>query len=134
MNILRTLIWLNGICKMQCWPFITLLYSKCSKNLIVKFLQIHKVAQSCLTLCDPTNCSPPGSSVHGTSPSKNTGVGSPSLLRGSSQPKDRTQVSCIAGGFFTIWATREAQYGNSPYFLTPEFFKYIHTQLSPLIF
>ena len=29
--------------------------------------------------------------------------------RGSSQPKDRTQVSLIAGGFFTVWATREAQ-------------------------
>ena len=28
--------------------------------------------------------------------------------RGSSQPTDRTQVSCIAGGFFTIWATRKA--------------------------
>ena len=30
------------------------------------------------------------------------------LSRGSSQPRDRTQVSCIAGGFFTIWATGEA--------------------------
>ena len=29
--------------------------------------------------------------------------------RGSSQPRDRTQVSCISGGFFTSWATREAQ-------------------------
>ena len=29
--------------------------------------------------------------------------------RGSSQPKDQTQVSCIAGGFFTSWAMREAQ-------------------------
>ena len=28
--------------------------------------------------------------------------------RGSSQPRDQTQVSCIAGGFFTSWATREA--------------------------
>ena len=28
--------------------------------------------------------------------------------RGSSQPRDRTQISCIAGGFFTSWATREA--------------------------
>ena len=28
---------------------------------------------------------------------------------GSSQPRDRTQVSLIAGGFFTVWATREAQ-------------------------
>ena len=29
--------------------------------------------------------------------------------RGSPQPRDWTQVSCIAGGFFTVWATREAQ-------------------------
>ena len=29
--------------------------------------------------------------------------------RDSSQPREQTQVSCIAGGFFTIWATREAQ-------------------------
>ena len=33
------------------------------------------VAQSCLTLCDPMDCSPPGSSVHGDFPGKNTGVG-----------------------------------------------------------
>ena len=30
---------------------------------------------------------------------------------GSSQPKDLTQVSCIAGGFFTSWATREVPWG-----------------------
>ena len=30
--------------------------------------------------------------------------------RGSSQPRDQTQISRIAGGFFTVWATREAQY------------------------
>ncbi|MDK6445863.1 hypothetical protein QP104_08090, partial [Alloscardovia omnicolens] len=36
--------------------------------------------------------------------------------RGSSQSRDRTQVSCIAGGFFTIWATREAHCtGNQLY-------------------
>ena len=39
------------------------------------------VAQSCLTLCDPMDYSPPGSSVHGNSPDKNTGVGSLSLLQ-----------------------------------------------------
>ena len=39
---------------------------------------------SCLTLCDPMDCSLPGFSVHGNSPGKNTGVGSHSLLRGSS--------------------------------------------------
>ena len=40
------------------------------------------VAQSCLTLCDPMDCSPPGSSVHEDSPGKNTGVGCHALLRG----------------------------------------------------
>ena len=42
------------------------------------------------------------------SPGQNTGVGSLSLLQGSSQAGDWTQVSCIAGGFFTNWALREA--------------------------
>ena len=40
------------------------------------------VIQSCLTLCNPVNCSPPGSSVHGDSPGKNTGVGCHALLQG----------------------------------------------------
>ena len=40
------------------------------------------VAQSCLTLCDPTDCSPLGSSVHGDSPGKNTGVGCHALFHG----------------------------------------------------
>ena len=39
------------------------------------------VAQLCPTLCDPMDCSPPGSSVHGNSPGKDTGVGSHSLLQ-----------------------------------------------------
>ena len=40
------------------------------------------VTQSCLTLCDPMDCSPPHSSVHGDSPGKNTGVGCHTLLQG----------------------------------------------------
>ena len=40
------------------------------------------VAQSCLTLCNPMDCSPPGSSVCGDSPGKNTGLGCHALLRG----------------------------------------------------
>ena len=106
------------------------------------------VTQLCQTLCDPMDCSPQGSSVHGDSPGKNTGVGCHALLqgifptqgsnpgllhcrrilyhlshqgsprilewvtypffRGSSQPRDWTRVSSIAGGFLTSWATREA--------------------------
>jgi len=40
------------------------------------------VDQSCLALCDPVDCSPPGSSVHGDSPGKSTGVGCHTLPRG----------------------------------------------------
>ena len=40
------------------------------------------VTQSCPTLCDPMDCRPPGSSVHGESPCKNTGVGCCALLQG----------------------------------------------------
>ena len=43
---------------------------------------------------------------------KNTGVDCHCLLRVSSQPRDRTLVSCIAGRFFTVWATREACSGD----------------------
>ena len=41
-----------------------------------------KLFLSCLTLCNPMDCSPPGSSVHGISPGKNTGVGCHFLLQG----------------------------------------------------
>ena len=43
------------------------------------------------------------------SPGQNTGGGTLSILQGSSQPRDWTQVSSIAGGFVISWATREAQ-------------------------
>ena len=58
-----------------------------------------------LTLRDPMDCSPPGSSVLGDSPGKNTGVGCHALFQGIFQLRDRTQVSHIVGRFFTIWAT-----------------------------
>ena len=41
------------------------------------------VSQWCLTLCDPTDCNPPGSSVHGDSPGKNIGIGCHALLQGN---------------------------------------------------
>ena len=44
--------------------------------------QRNKIPQSCLTLCNPMGCSPPGSSVHGDSPGKNPGVGCHALLQG----------------------------------------------------
>ena len=46
------------------------------------FACVYLVAQSCPTLCNPMDCSLPGSSVHGDSPGKNTGVGCHFLLQG----------------------------------------------------
>ena len=59
------------------------------------------VAPLLIALCDPMDCSPPGSSVHGT---VRTGILKQvaiSSSRGSSQPRDRTCISRIAGRFFT---------------------------------
>ena len=64
------------------------------------------VTQSCLTLCDPMDCSPPGSSVHGILQSRILEWVDIPFARGSSLPWDRTQVSCIASRFFTVWAMR----------------------------
>ena len=51
-------------------------------NNIVHQLCVCSDAQSCLTLCDPMDCSPPGSSVHGDSPVQSIGVGCHFLLQG----------------------------------------------------
>jgi len=62
------------------------------------------VAQSCPTLCDPMDCRPLGSSVHGIFQARIWEQVAISCFRGSSQPRDRTCVSlassALAGGFF----------------------------------
>ena len=63
------------------------------------------VAQSCPTLCDPIACSPQDSSVHGILQARILEWVAISFSRGSSWPRDWTQVSYIAGRLFTIWAT-----------------------------
>ena len=68
-----------------------------------------EVAQSCLTLCDPMDCSPPGFSIHEIFQAWVLEWVAISFSRGSSQPRDWTRVSRIAGRRFTIWATREVQ-------------------------
>ena len=54
------------------------------------------------------DCGPPGSSVHGVLQVRILECIAIPFSGGSSWPRDRTQGSCIAGRFFTIWATREA--------------------------
>ena len=57
---------------------------------------------------NPIDCSLPGSSVHGISQARILEWIAISFSRGSSWPRNQTWVSCIAGGFFTDWVTREA--------------------------
>ena len=59
-------------------------------------------AQLCLTLCNPKDCSLPGSSVHGIFWARILEWVAIPFSRGSSSLRDWTWVSCIAGGFFTI--------------------------------
>ena len=65
--------------------------------------------RSCPALCDPVDCSPPGSSVYGILQARVLEWVAISSSRASSWPRDQTQVSCIAGRCFTFWAAREAQ-------------------------
>ena len=66
------------------------------------------VAQLCLTLCNPMDYSPPGSSVHGILQARTLEWVAIPFLRGSSWLRSWTWISHIAGRFFIIWATREA--------------------------
>ena len=82
------------------------------------------VVQPCLTLCDPMDCSPPGSSVHGIFQARVLEWVAIFFSRGSSQPRDRTWVSHIVSRCFTDWATREVMniYFNFNFKLITNFF------------
>ena len=65
------------------------------------------VPHLCPTLCDPMDCSPPGSSVHEIPQARILEWVAMIFSRGSSWAMYRTRVSCIVGRFFTFWAARE---------------------------
>ena len=72
----------------------------------LNLFSVGSVAQWCPPLCDPADCSPPGSSVHGVLQVRI--LAAILFSRASSQPRDRTWLSCITGRFFfffTAWAT-----------------------------
>ena len=64
------------------------------------------VTQLYPTLCDPMDCSPPGSSVHGILQARILAWVAIQFLRGSSWPRSQTRVSRIAGRFFTVYHNR----------------------------
>ena len=71
-------------------------------EVIFLFMKVKvSVAQSYLTLCDPMDCSLPGSFVHGISQARILEWVAMPFSRGSSPPRDQTQVSHISGRFFT---------------------------------
>ena len=78
---------------LPCWCF------RCTSSRLLQHCVCVKVSQSCPTLC--YLCSPPGSSLHGILQARVLEWVAISFSRGSSRPRDQTQVSCIPGGFFT---------------------------------
>ena len=98
------------------FPFIQRLFSSSSLSAIkgsaisISEKSKSEVAQSCLTLCNPMDCSLQGSSIHGIFQARVLESVAISFSRGSSWLRDQTRVSCIVGRCFTIWATREVIY------------------------
>ena len=82
-------------------------YKTIAVNAIFESESESEVAQSCLTFCDPIDCSLPGSFVHGIFQAIVLEWIAISFSRGSSQPRARTRVSRIVDRRFTVWATRE---------------------------
>ena len=76
--------------------------------LILRPMCVFSDALSWSTVCDPMDCSLPGSSVHGILQARMLEWVAISSSRGSSWPKDWTCISCFAGGFFYHWVTWEA--------------------------
>ena len=80
--------WVKIICNRHLWKWIWMLLG-------------------CVWLCDPTDCSLPGSFVHGILQARTLGWVAAPFCRASSQPREWAQIYHIAGRFFSIWATRE---------------------------
>ena len=70
---------------------------------------VRLVIESCLTLGDPMDCSPPGSSVHGIPQARILEWITMPSSRESSQSRDQTHISHTAGGFFTSGATVQSK-------------------------
>ena len=82
------------------------------KLALSEYVRVRSVTQSCLTLCNPMDCSLPGSSVHGISQARISEWVAISYSRGSSRPRDRTCVSCIGKQILYHCTTWEALVGT----------------------
>ena len=101
--------WVCSLNSKLCCFSMAILFDFYSNFFTILLLHMCVLApQLCPTLCDPMDCSPPGSSVPGILQAKILEWAANPLSRGSSLPRDGTQVSCVAGRFFTIGAIGEA--------------------------
>ena len=79
-------------------------------SVLISAMELRLVIQSCPTLCDPTDCSPPGSSVRGDSPGKHIGVGCHALLQGIVLTQESNQ-----GLLHCRWTLYLQSHQGSPY-------------------
>ena len=74
------------------------------------YVKVKVLIAQWVSLCDSMDCRLPDSSIHGILQARILEWVAIPFSKGSSRPRNLTQVSCIAGRFFTVWATREAIY------------------------
>ena len=85
--------------------WVCLFKNECQNSVCVcvcVYVCVCAVAQLYLAVSHPMDCSPPDSSIHGVLQVRTLEWVAIFFYRGSSRPRDQTQVSCIAGRFFTI--------------------------------
>ena len=98
-----------------------------SYHFCIKLSLIRKkvlVAQLCPILCNPMSCSLPGSSVHGIFQARTLEWVAILFSRQSFWPRVGNWISCIAGGFCTIWATKKVKqtsFACSDSLISPDF-------------
>ena len=105
-------LFLTTLCKTSAPParivlLLVLFFLHGNENCLTYYMKM-LVAPSYLILCNPMDCSSPGSSVHGILQARILEWVGISFSRGSSPPSDQTLVSVIEGRIYTICATREA--------------------------
>ena len=91
----------QGVAKRRNWSDPACEYTSSSTG-SMKWKKWKFMAKSCPTPCDPVDHSLPGSSVHEMPQTRITEWVAISFSRGSSQPRDQTCASCLAGIFFTL--------------------------------
>ena len=95
MSMIFLLLFLNFLSQYQIRHILFAINFKSMLKAVTKTdVCVHSVTQSCPTLCDPIDCSPPGPSVPGVSQAKILEWIAISFCRGSSRPRDRTHISC----------------------------------------